>query len=59
MEMTPLCENCRNANIIPLGHVNKRRHILAFIQFYWVPDVIESNLETIKIIYDCPFSEET
>lgn len=60
MEMKPLCENYRNANIIPLGHVNKRgRDILAFIHFCWVPDVIESNLETIKIIYDCPFSEET
>ncbi len=60
MESKLLSENLRNANINPQGHANKiRKHILAFIHFYWVTEVIEFGLETIKIIYDCLSSEET
>lgn len=49
-----------NANIIPQGHARRiKEHILAFIHLYWVTEVIEFSLETIKIIYVCLSSEET
>lgn len=40
----------------PRGRVNRtREHLPSFIHFLWLTEVIESNLETIKIIYDCLF----
>lgn len=36
-----------------------KKNKLTFINFYWVTEVIEFSLETIKIIYDCLSSEET
>lgn len=60
VESKLLSENWRKANIIPQGHANGiRKHILAFIHFCWVTEVIEFSLETIKIIYDYLSSEDT